>query len=149
MHAYRKQQQSVQHRQTDRASDKRPQGSGQRNQQLPCVGGGGLQQWWRQHEERCEGENEASSWSGINTGKILKYVYVNPSALYFINHTLCMNKKAKQFFITLDHDLYKENGLSCEPHMIFSLEIWTKIQIWTICRRSRCLMSWRSTNHFS
>lgn len=40
----RKQQQSVQHRQADGADDERPQGSGQRDQQLPRVGSGGVQQ---------------------------------------------------------------------------------------------------------
>lgn len=42
--ACREQQQSVQYRERHRTGDKRPQGSGQRNQQLPYVGSGGVQQ---------------------------------------------------------------------------------------------------------
>lgn len=57
-HECRKQQQPVQHRQTERTSDQRTEGSWQRNQQLPCSGGGGLQQRWGEHEELCEGEKK-------------------------------------------------------------------------------------------
>lgn len=42
--ACREQQQSVQYRERHRTGYKRPQGSGQRNQQLPYVGSGGVQQ---------------------------------------------------------------------------------------------------------
>lgn len=56
--ACREQQQSVQYRERHRTGDKRPQGSGQRNQQLPYVGSGGVQQWWGQHEELSEGEKQ-------------------------------------------------------------------------------------------
>lgn len=54
----RKQQQSVQHRQADGADDERPQGSGQRDQQLPRVGSGGVQQRWGQHAQHRAGEEE-------------------------------------------------------------------------------------------
>lgn len=56
--ACREQQQSVQHRQTEWVSDKRPQGSRQRNQQFARVGSGSLQQWRGQHEELRQGKYE-------------------------------------------------------------------------------------------
>lgn len=65
----REQQQSVQHRQTDWAGKSRPQGSGQRNQQLPCVGGGGLQQRRGQHAELREGEEEEGGRRGDRNEK--------------------------------------------------------------------------------